>query len=145
MTGDNSKKSADFSIEDEKILAIDFGTKRIGLAVSRLSLALPLFVIEYQDLDKALTQIKHLCQELGITRIVIGISEQEMAEKTRNFGSRLQELVDRPIEFADETMSSQTARSKLKEAGIKDPKQPVDHYAAALILDEWIDLKASKL
>lgn len=137
----NSNSNQPSTVE-EKVLAIDFGTKRIGLAISRLSLALPLAVIEYTDLTDALTKIKQYCQEHQAARIVIGLSEQGMAQKTKQFKHKLEEVIDLPIEFADETMTSQQVRAKLKEKGIKNIKKPIDHYAAALILDEWISLKS---
>ncbi len=140
MIKNNYSNSGQNSIIKGKILAIDFGTKRIGLAISHLRLALPLAVIEYVDLIDALTKIKEYCQEYSITRIVIGLSEQNMAVKTKQFKNKLQKLIDLPVEFADETMSSQQARLKLKEKGDKDIKKPIDHYAAALILNEWMNL-----
>jgi putative pre-16S rRNA nuclease len=129
----------------KKILAIDYGSKRIGLAISHATLADPLVIIDNgpdkSDQAQAIDRIKQICEDEGVEQIVVGISENEMAEKTKEFTQQLKGLIKLPIEFFDETLSSQIVRQKLVAAGIKQKKRrgPIDHYAAALILEEWIE------
>jgi putative Holliday junction resolvase len=122
----------------DKILAVDYGTKRIGLAVSHAALAEPLKVIEYQDLEQALKSIKDICNCLQIELIVVGLSEQAMAEQTKDFARALESITQLPVKFGDETLTSQLARKKLGGQNFSARKKPIDHYAAALILDEWL-------
>lgn len=124
-------------MENIKVLAIDYGTKRIGLALSHASLAVPLEVIEYQSLEEALTRINYLCQEHGVNQLVLGISEQKMAEQTRIFRDQLIKKVNLPIEFIDETLSSHDVREKMRERG-KRITGPIDHLAASLFLEDWL-------
>lgn len=124
---------------EETILAIDYGTVRVGLAKSVLSLAQPLHVVPNNE--KLLPYLAQLCQELQIDRIVVGISENVMADKTREFVKKLITEVTVPVEFWDETLSSQTVHQKAREMGWNKGKQrqAIDHLAAAEILQEWLD------
>ena len=125
---------------EKPILAIDYGTKRLGLAVSHASLAVPLKIIEYKELSRAIEQIKQTCSEHNIALIVVGLSEQEMAEESRRFGATLEQQVQIPVEYADETLTSKEVRHKMKERGKRLGSKPIDHLAAALILEEWLEV-----
>lgn len=129
-------------------LGIDYGTKRIGLALNAFKLAEPLFVLENQITpekpivsDDALSKIAALCQEKKIEQIVLGISEAQMAEKIRIFANLLKEKIDLPIVLMDETLSSYEVGSRMKEAGfsLKKRQGPIDHYSAALILEDYLE------
>jgi len=126
----------------KKILAVDFGTKRIGLAINKASLAEPLFILVNND--EVLDKFKEVCEEYDVELIVVGISENKMAQKTKNFVTKLKKKLLLPIEFVDETLSSKTVQNKLQEKGIKRSKkqQAIDHYAAAVILEEWLELNS---
>jgi len=120
-----------------KTLAIDFGTKRIGLAVSHARLAIPLEVVEYDQVEEALSRIEDVAVEHQVELLLLGISEQEMAVQTRSFGELLIERLGLPLKYADETLSSKQVRAKLKERG-KRVNGPIDHLAASLFLEEWM-------
>lgn len=122
--------------EHKKILAIDFGTQRIGLALSYATLADPLTIIPNDQ--KALTYICRLVDDYKVTRILVGLSENQMAEKTREFVTYLKRSVTVPIELYDETLSTKSVRNKLAEAN-RSQRQRVDHLAAAEFLQEWLD------
>ena len=119
-------------------LAIDFGTKRIGLAISHASLAVPLEVIEYQTQLEAIARIRQICQEHQVAQLILGISEEQMAEQTKKFGELLISEIELPLEHVDETLSSFDVRQKMKERG-KRVNGPIDHYAASLFLEELLD------
>ncbi len=129
-------------------LGIDYGTKRIGLAYNVLSLSEPLFVIDNQVnddnpivCDKALAEISQICSERKIDKIVLGLSEAEMAEKIKLFAKLLQEKINLPLTMIDETLSSHEVGRRMKEAGfnLKKRQGPIDHYAAALILEDYLE------
>ncbi|MEX0895497.1 MAG: Holliday junction resolvase RuvX [Patescibacteria group bacterium] len=119
-----------------KILAIDFGSQRIGLAISFGILAEPLTIIPNDEI--AVQYVCSILEDYRVTKLLIGISEGRMAEQSREFGALLARVTKVPIEYADETLSTQTVRKKLKDAG-KNPDQFVDHFAAAEILQQWMD------
>jgi putative transcription antitermination factor YqgF len=120
-----------------KTLAIDYGTKRIGLAISQAALAEPLQVIEYRDQTQAIATIVKICSQFGVEQLVVGLSEQAMAIKTRQFGMLLQQATQLPLAYVDESLSSLEVRQKMKARGKSLHGKPIDHFAAALILDEW--------
>lgn len=128
-----------------KILAIDYGEKRIGLAINQGSLAEPLKVLNNdQDFWQKLIDI--CCQE-QVTVIVIGISEGIMAAKSYDFTEQLKKKVIQAaklniqVKHIDETLSSKKVREKFLQAKVKKKKRqgPIDHYAAALILEEFLE------
>ena len=123
----------------EKFLAIDFGTKRVGLAISVASLAEPLKIVNH---DQAIDEIIKICKAEGITQLVLGVSEAEMANKISVFEKKLREKIDLPINLIDETLSSQEVAARLKAAHVPLRKRqaPIDHYAAAIILEDWLEL-----
>jgi putative Holliday junction resolvase len=118
------------------LLGIDFGEKKIGLALATGPLAEPIGVIKNSKLK---SQISKLCQDHGIEKIVIGISEGTMAEKTKKFSQELAEIMGLPIEFQDETLTTNEAIVKMKEAGKKIKNIDEDSFSAALILQSYLD------
>lgn len=119
------------------VLALDFGTKRIGVAISFGSLAEPLVVIQYDQLDQAIAQIQQLCLDHRVTQLVIGLSENQMATQTKQFGERISQICQLPIEYVDETLSSKQVLNSFKDRK-KHHKGPIDHLSASLILEEWL-------
>lgn len=130
------------------VLGVDYGSKRIGLAISRASLADPLTVIMNSDAsnldpDFTIAKIKKICETEKVDLIIMGLSENEMAEKTKIFAKKLQKITKLPLEYFDETLSSQTVEKKLKDKSMKKSKRSgaIDHYAAAEILQEWMEIQ----
>jgi len=120
-----------------KTLGLDFGTERIGVAISRSSLVEPLVTLSVSP--QIFESILELCQKYQVEQIVVGISEGLSAKRTHDFTCKLKSLTQLPVLTTDETLSTQEARAKLKAAGRRiGPGQPVDHYAAALILESWL-------
>lgn len=123
-----------------KTLAIDFGTKRIGLAISVATLADPLKIIPNNE--QTISEIKKIIEEESIKQILLGLSEQEMAEKIKVFAKLLEKEINLPIIFYDETLSSKETHQKINLSHMKKSKkrQPIDHYAASHFLQEWLDM-----
>lgn len=124
-------------MQTPKVLAIDYGTVRVGTAVSVATLADPLEIIP--NSPQLFERIVQICTDHDIEHIVVGLSENEMAEKTREFVSRLKQHVSVPVELIDETLSSYAVHQKLKTAKKSKRSGNIDHYAAAEFLQAWLD------
>ena len=109
------------------ILGIDYGDKWCGMATSEGSLAEPLKVVA---LNKIFAEVEKLKPE----KIVVGISENNMAKKTLVFVNKLKVWTKSPVETVDETLTSLEAE-KIKS---KD-KEKQHAIAAALILQRYLD------
>jgi len=126
-----------------RILAIDYGKNKIGLAFAESKIAEPLLVLRYNNVEDVVSKLTNLIKQKKIERIVIGISEGAMAEETRIFAKKIEEVFNLPILFVDETLSTHDAQEKAIEAGIKRVKRKrlEDAYAAAIILQEYLDFQ----
>ncbi len=133
-----------------RILAIDHGEKRIGVALSdpTATFAQPLVVLERKaKLRQDLRGIAALCREYEVEEIVIGLpldmngTVGAKAQEVRGFAERLQETTGLPVVEWDERLSTVAAERALIEAGVrrKKRKQVVDKTAAALILSSYLD------
>ncbi|MCA9372692.1 Holliday junction resolvase RuvX [Candidatus Woesebacteria bacterium] len=121
-----------------KLLGLDYGRKRIGLAVSYATLAEPLTIIENDD--RVLEKLHFICAEQHITQIIVGISQREMAVESHQFGQLLASQLALPIRYQDENFTSKIVHEKqLWLQGKARRKEPIDHLAAAEILQAWIE------
>ncbi|MCA9369667.1 MAG: Holliday junction resolvase RuvX [Pseudomonadales bacterium] len=126
----------------QKTLAIDYGTKRVGVAVSRGTLAEPLLVVPNDD--RVFITLLEVLAEHQIEQIVVGLSESAMAVKTKEFAAVLAKKTTVPIVFADETLSSQKVKAQLRFSKQSKRQGPIDHYAAAEFLGEWLDAQSPR-
>ncbi len=135
-----------------RILGIDFGERRIGLALSDPSatIAQPLPTLTrrmgkrppYAALVEIIT--KH-----DVEKIVIGLpldlagEETAWSEQVREFADKLQERAQKPVEFLDERMTSVQAERAVRGIGLKkserEQKERVDAAAAVLLLQTFLD------
>ena len=133
-----------------RILAIDHGTVRIGLALSdELELvANPFKTIDAQHEPER--TIALIVQEKRIAKIVLGMpfrmdgQRGDAAERVEKFAERLGKELrhEIPIEFVDERLSSVEAEASLSRSGItdkKERKEVVDQLAAVVILQDYLD------
>jgi putative holliday junction resolvase len=122
-------------MQNHIILGVDYGDHKIGLSVAYALMAEPLKVVA--TLDEVINEIK----KNEATKIVIGVSEGESAEKAKAFGKNLQERLPVEIIFQDETLSTQEAQILSQEAGIGRKKRQgmEDAYAATIILQSYLD------
>ncbi len=120
-----------------RILAIDYGKRKIGLALATNSIAEPYKVIRYESEEEVLEKIEKIVKAEKVEQIVIGISEGKMAEEARSFGKKL----NSSVVFQDETLTTQQAQELSIKAGIKRKKRKSleDAYSAALILQAYLD------
>jgi putative Holliday junction resolvase len=129
-----------------RILGIDYGTQRIGLAISDgLGLtARPLEVVARGDLETALRRID---EEYGIDGVVLGLptglsgDEGASAAGARELGAEVGQILGVEVLFIDERFTSRMAESALLESGMKrrDRKETIDKVAAAIILQTYLD------
>ena len=124
-----------------KYLGIDYGRKKIGLAVSDGVIAEPLRILRYEDIEVLREKLGKIISEFGIQIIVIGISEGEMGKESKEFGRVLEEKMKTPVIYQDESLSTRTAQELSIGAGIKRKKRKEmeDAYSAAIILQSYLD------
>lgn len=124
-----------------KILGIDLGQRKTGVAVCESWLAEPLLVIKDNREQGIIDRIRKLVEKHNIGKIVVGVSEGEMGMRQRTFGKKLELETGLPVEFADETLSTQDAQRMSIEAGKsrKKRREMEDAYAAAVMLQAWVD------
>jgi len=134
-----------------RILGIDYGTVRIGLALSDPTgtLASPLPHWENNSVPKIRRSLHELIQTHEISRIVVGLprnmdgSYGPAAENVRNFILQIQEGLSTPIETQDERLTTAQASKQLSQMGLnqKELRQKIDSSSASLILQQYLDRK----
>ena len=124
-----------------QILGIDWGKKKIGLALATSKIAEPFEVIKYLTWKGFTTRLIEIIAEDKIEKIVIGISEAASGREAKAFGEKLAKEISLPVEFFDETLSTQEAQMLSREANISRRKRTAleDAYAAAVMLQNYID------
>lgn len=124
-----------------KYLGVDFGLKRIGLAISEGDLASPLKVITVFSLTDAVGKIIREIKGNRVDKVVIGMPEGEAGRAARKLVDSLKkDGLD--VESTDETLSTQNASKLMIEMGIPQKKRRQnDAQAAALILQNYLDSK----
>ena len=121
-----------------KVLGIDFGERRIGLAVAEGGLAEPLSIIEVDNQTSAVEKIVRVCEREKIEEVVLGLPRD--SKRVKNFGQKLAEETGIKVIFWNETLTSEEALSKMIEAGRPQQKRRrLDDVSAALILQEYLD------
>ena len=131
-----------------RIMAIDFGDARIGLAVSDLlgMLCGEAWTMEEWDMERAAKRISEEAKKRGVERLVLGLpknmdgSEGPRAEKSREFREMLAADSGLEVVLWDERRSSIEAHAILHAAGKKEKnhRKTVDAVAASLILEGYL-------
>lgn len=126
------------------LLGIDYGERQLGLALATGPLAEPLSTLKVTT--RVFATLRKLCHQLGVTRVVVGISEGEMAQRSTAFAARLSRNLGLPVVLQDETLSTKEALEKLKEGKgtSKRALTPEHKYAATIILQDYLDQVAPK-
>jgi putative Holliday junction resolvase len=140
-----------------RVVGLDVGEKRIGVAVSDLTgtLARPVGVVETSGLDRdavdrASAEIARLAaEEDGVATIVVGLPRHldgrpsTMTPRVEAFASRLGDRTTLPVHLQDERLSSREAESLLavREKDWRVRKKKLDAAAAAVILQDFLDAR----
>ena len=131
-----------------RVLAIDYGRKRIGLALSDAMgmTAQPLAVLTRANRRDDLRRLRELCREHSVGRIVVGHPVEmsgasgEMAAEASRFAARVGKELGLPTELLDERLTSWEAEHGLAEAKSARRKgAPIDDLAAAILLREYLE------
>ena len=141
------------------ILGIDYGRRRIGLAIASLSarLSKPLTTLERINRNEDMRRLRELVREHDVKQIVVGLpllldgTRGEMAEEAERFAQRARKQIDVPVEMQDERLTSWEAERLLEEEFGKkyrdesekkerttNEKVTVDSVAATVILREFL-------
>ncbi len=131
-----------------KALGIDFGERRIGLAISDSEgrFALPLLTFERTDDRQAARRIAAIARDEEVELLVLGEPRGadglrgEAAERVGRFGHRLAELTGLTLDLVDETLTTREAARRLREAGVDLRRHPerLDAVAAQIVLEEGL-------
>ncbi len=134
-----------------RIMAIDYGDARIGLAVSDLTGTLcgEAWTMEEWNMERAALRIAEEAARREVSTLVLGLpknmdgSEGPRAEKSRAFAALLEEQSGLEVVLWDERRSSIEAHAILHAVGKKEKihRRTVDAVAASLILQGWLDRK----
>jgi putative Holliday junction resolvase len=139
-----------------RLLGVDVGERRIGVAVSEGRIAVPLTIIEHENRAKDLARVVEIAQREQVAAIIVGLAvslsgeEHEQARITRRFGDQLREHTGVPVIFQDESYSSIRAETAIEEVIPSKPgrqapskrsrrERHYDDRAAAVILQSYID------
>ena len=136
-----------------KILSLDIGTVRIGIATSDIMeiIASAYEVYRRKNLKQDVMHVAEIVNNLSVGEIVIGLplkmdgSEGQSVEMARLFGDELSKLVNVPIHYQDERLSTVSAERILIESGMRREKRKdkIDAVAATIILQTYLDKKSN--
>lgn len=131
-----------------RVIGVDHGERRIGLAISDPDgvLASPLKTVDVRDGDPV-KAVAGVCAETGAERVVVGLPlhldarEGASAEKARAFAEALRARTGVPVELWDERLTTVSAQKALIEGGVrrKRRKELVDGLAARIMLQHYLD------
>jgi putative Holliday junction resolvase len=139
-----------------RLLGLDVGARRIGVAVSEGAIAVPLTIIEHKNRAADLARILEIATREHVDAIVVGLpvslsgEEHEQARITRKFGDQLAEQAGVPVIFHDERYSTVDAADAVESTLPSKPerrtrssqkrrREHIDDRAAAVILQSYID------
>ncbi len=139
--------------EGMRILGVDYGEKRVGLAISDPTgiFAQPLEVTSGEDKGAAAARIGQVCSEKGVTRIVVGLPRNmdntlgAKAEEALSFKALIEEKTGLEVVTWDERLSTVRAERVLRETkwSREKRKRKVDMVAAQVILQGYLDFQSN--
>jgi putative Holliday junction resolvase len=130
------------------ILGIDYGGRRIGVAVSESGvLASPHSVVANDG--RAIAELDRLARELGADTFVVGVPRRARTTdgeaKFRRFAEELRQRTCKTVVLWDETLTTVEAEERLRQSGrSRRGKEKLDMYAAAVILQSYLDQRPGR-
>lgn len=134
-----------------RVLALDWGTVRIGLALSDLggTIASPYDTLPAKPRDQLIRKLRSIIDAEMVDRLIVGLplnmdgSRGGSANKAQELADELARELELPIELVDERLTSFEAERKLREIGRKPSRDKgrVDRVAATIMLQEYLDQK----
>ena len=135
------------------VLALDVGSQTIGLARTDPGqrMAFPWQTLARRSVLRDAEALRDICRKSGVQRVVVGLPleldgrEGRTARLARQVADALAAITQLPLDWVDERYSTVEAKERLREAGVKEGRlrSVVDAQAAAVILQDWLDAKAS--
>lgn len=132
-----------------RIMSLDVGSRTIGIACSDalLMTAQGIETIRRTSLEKDFNRLQELIAEYEVHELVVGMPKNmngtkgERAEKTEEFVEKLKEVIDLPVTYWDERLSTVMAERQLIAADVsrKKRKSIIDKMAAVVILQGYLD------
>ena len=133
-----------------RIMSLDVGSRTIGIACSDalLMTAQGIETIRRTSLEKDFNRLQELIAEYEVHELVVGMPKNmngtkgERAEKTEEFVEKMKEVIDLPVSYWDERLSTVMAERQLIAADVsrKKRKSVIDKMAAVVILQGYLDL-----
>lgn len=136
----------------EKLLAFDFGLKRTGVAlgITATGTASPLQTIAYSKTESLWQSIDSMITEWRPQLLLVGMpnlnsaQDHPLEKPIKKFTNQLKHRYQLPVEFIDESFSSQQAENRLKQMRQsgrrkKIHKHEIDKQAAALLVEQWLE------
>jgi putative holliday junction resolvase len=149
LLGEKRGEQRTASAQSGRILAIDYGRKRIGLALSdALGLtAQPLGVILRKNREADLKRLREICARHSVARILVGNpvhitgEESEMSGEATQFAARIAKTLKIDTELVDERLTSWEARQTIAETEnrARAKRDAVDDVAAAVLLRDYLE------
>lgn len=127
-------------------LGIDYGRRKLGLALSAGHLASPFRVLRINNWQEAFEKLAKIAQKESIGKFVVGVSEGEMRKEQETFAQELRRIIELPVETWDETLTTKEAQILAREAGLplKRRRELEDAYAACIMLQSYLEAHGSK-
>ena len=132
-----------------RIMSLDVGSRTIGIAYSDalLMTAQGIETIRRTSLEKDFNRLQELIAEYEVHELVVGMPKNmngtkgERAEKTEEFVEKMKEVIDLPVTYWDERLSTVMAERQLIAADVsrKKRKSVIDKMAAVVILQGYLD------
>lgn len=141
------------------MIGVDYGERRIGIAVSEGRLAVPLVIIEHASRDADLDRVAQIVGEQEAQTVVVGLpismsgEEGPQAKRARRFGDALARRIGVPVVYHDERLSSVQAaggaagrivRATTRSGRGRRERPRTDDLAASVILQGYIDARDSE-
>jgi len=131
-----------------RLMALDLGEKRIGVAVTDVeqTMAFPERVLQRRSAKADRQTVSALVRELAVERLVIGLplsmegEHGPNAERAERFGEYLGRVLPIPIDFQDERLTTIEAEERLRQSGVPaaERRKRIDAAAAAVILEDYL-------
>ncbi|QQS19933.1 Holliday junction resolvase RuvX [Candidatus Saccharibacteria bacterium] len=131
------------SMAADYILGIDYGEKRVGVALMHEVAQLPRPLTTLIHTPQLLSDIQLLIEKEHVSSVVVGVprnmdgSESTQSQECEAFARRLGDVVNVPVYTTDETLSSEEAEAALRAIGKAYTKSDIDAMSAALILERY--------
>lgn len=129
---------------EKTIIAIDYGEARVGCAIAVSPDLVPKPLVTLDGKTNLYNQVEELINQHHPTQFVIGLprnlegEDTEQTAKARVFAGELQQRFDIPVDFQDETLSTEEALNRLGDMKLNKKKALLDQMAAQVILEDYL-------